>query len=84
MCDQTWMVKIDVLDANLNVNDCWPGRADEGHQKKLEIVEWVRRDGLPGWLVFGTPRLLSPAQQIATYVDSENKRQLASLRNWLL
>lgn len=61
------------------------GIFDDGNIKTLEIVKWVRNDGVPAWLMHGMPRRLLPASDLAhdDIVFKINNEQFFSLSRWL-
>jgi hypothetical protein len=61
------------------------GIFDDGNMNPLEIIKWVRSDGVPAWLVHGMPRRLLPASDLShdDIVFKINNEQFFSLSRWL-
>ena len=68
-----WTSRVDIEDLMFDIKG-WPYRIsanfhetngigvfDDGNMKTLEIIKWVRNDGVPAYLVHGMPRRLLPA-----------------------
>ncbi|XP_046452948.1 uncharacterized protein LOC124200691 [Daphnia pulex] len=94
-CD--WTSRIDIEDLIFDVKG-WPYRIsanfnetngigifDDGNMKTLEIIKWVRSDGVPAWLIHGMPRRLLPASDLShdDIVFKINNEQFFSLSRWL-
>ncbi|EFX78859.1 hypothetical protein DAPPUDRAFT_305111 [Daphnia pulex] len=92
-----WTSRIDIEDLMFDVKG-WPYRIsanfnetngigifDDGNMKTLEIIKWVRGDGVPAWLIHGMPRRLLPASDLShdDIVFKINNEQFFSLSRWL-
>ena len=92
-----WTSRIDIEDLMFDVKG-WPyrisanfketdgiGTFENGNIKTLEIIKWVRSDGVPAWLMYGMPRRLLPSSDLAhdDIVFKINNEQFFSLSRWL-
>ncbi|XP_057380758.1 uncharacterized protein LOC130703165 [Daphnia carinata] len=92
-----WTTRIDIEDLVYDLKG-WPyrisadrndsngiGTFDDGNIKTLGILKWLRSDGVPAWLMYGMPRRLLPASEMAHDEEASkiNNEQFFSLSRWL-
>lgn len=90
-----WTVRVDIEDIVFDLHG-WPNRISanfcesdglgllqDGNENTLEIIKWIRSDGVPEWLIHGLPRRLSPAENANRETYTANYMQFCSLSRWL-
>lgn len=90
-----WTARVDIEDIVFDLHG-WPKRISanfsendglgilhDGNENILEIVKWVRSDGVPEWMIHGLPRRLTPAEDFTQEAYSANLNQFCSLSHWL-
>lgn len=90
-----WRATIDIEDLVFDLNG-WPNRISANFQETagiglfqdatgttLDIIYWVKSDGVQEWLIHGLPRRLSPAGDLTEEAYQANYEQFCSLSCWL-
>ena len=91
VCRQ-WTTRVDIEDLTLDLNG-WPNRLSSSNdtfrlgmiinrfqpiENKIQIIKWVRNDGIQAWLMNGSAKRLTPSDNA-----ENNRNQFSSLSNYL-